>query len=39
MRVARMLDVGIEKGMLSPADTSRKARKKLVSKLKNQVAR
>ena len=39
MRVARMLDTGIEKGMLPPADTSRKARKKLVSKLKNQVAR
>lgn len=39
MRVARMLDAGIEKGILPPADTSRKARKKLVSKLKNQVAR
>ena len=39
LRAARVLDIGIEKGLLPPADTSRKARKKLVAKLKSQLAR
>jgi transcriptional regulator with XRE-family HTH domain len=39
LRAARVLSVGVEKGTLPPADTSRKARKKLVVKLKSQLAR
>ena len=39
LRAARVLDIGIEKGTLPPTDTSRKARKKLVGKLKSHLAR
>ena len=39
LRAARMLDARIEKGMLPTANTTRKARKKLVAKLKSQLAR
>jgi transcriptional regulator with XRE-family HTH domain len=39
LRAARVLDIGIEKGTLPPTDASRKARKKLVGKLKSHLAR
>jgi len=39
LRTARVLESWIEKGTLPPADNSRKARKKLVVKLKSQLAR